>query len=252
MFSLVVNSLSRFTYPLCRTLILALILAVLPTRPTRALESGLPREAGVFYLEDFLTQPFRLRVLGATAIFFNSDQARFLGTLRAGQAVEVQAVSENGTLARVRGQAGQGQVAGWVDARSLTPINPAFLKSLHRSAERRERVKALVAANEVALGMTPNEVTASLGAPPKRSSRTDANGISERWEYIRYQSVPRQVSGVDNYGRLITSVVYEKVPVGSFGVVFTNGSVSAIEQSEGNLAAAAQVKIVPPPVDLVY
>lgn len=218
-----------------------------------ASEPGLPREAGAFYLEDFVSQPFRLKVLGAAPIFFNADQARFLGTLRPGQAVEVQAVSDNGALCRVRGQAGQGQVAGWVDARYLTPINPAFLKSLRRSAERRERVRSLVAANEVALGMTPNEVTASLGPPPKRSSRTDVNGVSERWDYIRYEQVPRQVTGADIHGRLITSIVYERVPVGNFTVVFTNQSVSAIEQSEGNLTAAAnQVKIVPAPIELTY
>ena len=240
-----------FHLPLC---LLAVLFALAePSPDCRASGSGLPREAGAFYLDDFVSQPFRLKVLGASPIFFNSDQSRFLGTLRPGQAVEVQALSDNGALCRVRGQAGQGQVAGWVDARFLTPINPAFIKSLRRSAERRERVKALVAANEVALGMTPNEVTASLGAPPKRSSRTDASGVSERWDYIRYEQVPRQVTGADPYGRLVTSIVYERVPVGNFTVVFTNRSVSAIEQSEGNLtAAASQVKIVPAPVELTY
>ena len=245
------NRKSLSYLPLC--LLVAVVALAQPVPPCLASESGLPREAGAFYLEDFVSQPFRLKVLGAAPIFFNADQARFLGTLRPGQAVEVQAVSDNGALCRVRGQAGQGQVAGWVDARFLTPISPAFIKSLRRSAERRERVKVLVAANEVALGMTPREVTASLGAPPKRSSRTDAGGVSERWDYIRYEQVPRRVTGADPYGRLITSIVYERVPVGSFTVVFTDQSVSAIEQSEGSLtAAASQVKVVPAPIALTY
>ena len=85
---------------------------------------GLPRERGALYLEDFLDQPYRLKVLAPGPIYFNADQARFLGTMRAGQLVELQAVSENGALCRVRGQAMQGQVAGWIDARFLSPIDP--------------------------------------------------------------------------------------------------------------------------------
>lgn len=217
-----------------------------------ALADGLPRERGALYMEDFLDQPYRLKVLAPGPIYFNADQARFLGTMRAGQLVELQALNENATLCRVRGQAMQGQVAGWIDARFLSPIDPAFVDGLHRSLARRARVKALVAANEIALGMTPAEVTASLGPPPKRASRADAGGVSEKWEYIRYESVAKSVLGVDAFGRVVTNVVYERVPVGSFGVVFTNALVTAIEQSEGNATATAQVKSVPVPVDLRF
>lgn len=228
-------------------------ISIFAIRPIlRADTSGLPRERGALYLEDFLDQPYRLKVLAAGPIYYNADQKRFLGTLRAGQLVELQAISDNGALCRVRGQAFQGQVAGWIDARFLSPIDPLFVDGLHRSLVRRERVKALLAANQVALGMTPAEVSTSLGAPQKRSSRQDADGVSEKWEYLRYEQVARQISGVDAFGRLVASVVYERVPVGRFAVVFANGLVSAIEQTEGNLAASAQVKIVPPPVDLRF
>ena len=232
--------------------LLAVVFALSAAPVRQAFAGGLPRERGALYLDDFLDQPYRLKVLTPGPIYFNADQKRFLGTLRGGQLVELQAVSDNGSLCRVRGQAFQGQVAGWIDARFLSPIDPLFIGGLHRSLARRERVKTLVAANEVALGMTPSEVTASLGAPPRRSSRTDVGGVSEKWEYIRYEQVARQVSGVDPFGRVVSSIVYERVPVGSFAVVFVNSLVSAIEQSEGNLAGAAQVKIVPPPVDLHF
>ena len=231
-------------------LLLAFLLAALPAPVARA--AGLPRERGAYYLEDFLDQPYRLKVLGAGPISFNADQARYLGTLRAGQLVELQAVSENGALCRVRGLASQGQVAGWIAARYLSPIDPAFVDGMRRSLARRDRVNALVAANEVALGMTSAEVTASLGAPPKRSTRTDAGGVTERWEYVRYVVVPRVVTGLDPFGRYVTNTIYERVPAGSYAGGFTNEGVSAAEKHAGTLAGAGQAKIVPPPVNLRY
>lgn len=229
---------------------LALLLAMLPASVVQAV--GLPREHGAYYLEDFLDQPYRLKVLGAGPIYFNADQARYLGTLRAGQLVELQAISENGALCRVRGLASQGQVVGWIAARYVSPIDPVFVDGMRRSLARRERVNALVAANEVALGMTGAEVTASLGVPPKRATRTDAGGVAERWEYIRYVVVPKVVTGLDPFGRYVTNTIYERVPSGSYAVVFTNEVVSAVEQSEGTLAGAGQVKIIPSPVNLRY
>ena len=71
------------------------------------------REPGAIYLEDFAKHPVKIGVVADAPIFFQPDKVRSLGVLRAGQSVELQAVSD--TLYRVRGQAQQGQVAGWVD-----------------------------------------------------------------------------------------------------------------------------------------
>ena len=211
---------------------------------------GLPREKGAIYLEDFVGQPYRLRVLIDAPIYFNADQARFLGTLRRGETVELQAVADTQGVLRVRGQASQGQVAGWTPARYLTPLDAAFVDGLRRSIDRRKQVQALVGSGEVALNMTTEEVAASLGQPGKKSSHADVHGVAETWDYIRYESVPRQVSGIDAFGRSVVSIVYERVPVGRFGVVFTDGLVSAIDQTDRdpNANTAAQTKIVPPPV----
>ena len=218
----------------------------LPFASVRA--EGLPREKGAIYLEDFFPRVYHLRVLTDAPIYFNMDQARFLGTLRRDELVELQAVSDTQGVLRVRGQALQGQVVGWVPARYVTPLDASFVDGLHRTAERRKQVQTLVAANEVALNMTPEEVTASLGQPGKKSSHADARSVEETWDYIRYQSVPREVAGVDAFGRSVVSIVYERVPVGRFAVVFTDGLVSAIDQSEHDGSATTAAKIVPPPV----
>ena len=224
-------------------------MAALLVVSTLVLADGLPREKGAIYLEDFFDRPYRLQVLTDAPIYFNSDQARFLGTLRRGQMVELQAISENQGVLRVRGQAVQGQVVGWVPARYVSPIRQGFVDDLRRSVERRRQVQTLTAGGEIALGMTPQEVVSSIGQPSKRSSHTDIQGVAEAWNYIRYEQVPRQVAGVDAYGRTVINIVYERVPVGHFSVVFSEGLVSAIDQSDrvANVAASP-VKIVPPPV----
>ena len=212
---------------------------------------GLPREKGALYLEDFFEQPYRLRVLADAPIYFNADLARFLGTLTRGRLVELQAINDKDGRLRVKGEAHQGQVVGWVEARYFSALDPAFVIGLRRSIERRQRVQTLAANGEIALGMTMEEVVASLGAPTKKLSHSDAQGVAEAWEYIHYVSVPRQVNSFDGRGRVVTSIVYEKVATGKFSVSFGGGVVTAIDRANANLAAGtevAPVQSVPPPV----
>jgi hypothetical protein len=175
---------------------------------------------------------------------------RSLGVLRAGQSVELQAVGD--TLYRVRGQAQQGQVAGWVDPKYLGPLKPEFLAALKQNAVRRDAILGLIARNEVAINMTPEEVLASLGKPTKKSSRLDAGGRQETWEYTRYERIPQQTTSRDIYGRLVTSVYYIKVAKGNLSIVFDNNLVSSLEQSEGVPAADARVKILSAPLEFAF
>ena len=204
------------------------------------------REPGAIYLEDFLAQPVKLAVLADTPIFYASDLARYLGTIRKGQLVEVQAVGDN--VYRVRGRAQQGQVAGWVEARMLSPLKPEFVANLRKNAARKAEVDAMIAKGEVAINMMPDEVTRALGKPSKKAARLDAGGREETWEFVRYERVPQQVTGYDRHGRLVTNVVYVKVPAGKLAVTFENGLVSALEQIEGTLARDARVRIVTAPL----
>lgn len=221
------------------------LLAAIALAPAFAQAGAVIREPGAVYLEDFVKQPVKLATLADTQIFYQSDLARYLGTLRKGQLVELQAVGENAY--RVRGKAQQGQVAGWVSAASLTPLKADFLENLRKNAARKTEVDALISKNEVAVNMTPDEVTKALGKASKKTSRLDANGREEVWEFIRYERVPQEVTGYDREGRLVRTITYVKVPNGKLAVTFMNNLVSALEQSEGTFDRDARVRIVTAP-----
>ena len=230
------------------------------------------REAGAIYLSDFGLEPLKLALREPAPCYFEMSAKRYAGTLRFPQAVKLDAVAPNGML-RVRGNAKQGGVAAWVDPAYLEPLPPDFVANLQRAEERRREVEALIARNEVAIGMTPDEVARSLGKPQKRSSRTSRDGSSQVFEYIRYKLIPQTVyspsyvesiTGVrpDPRARLETvvvrggygynaSTVYVKVPVGTITVTFAEGIVESIEESEGTLVGA-DASIVVPPVNLVW
>lgn len=230
------------------------------------------REAGAVYLSDFDLEPLKLALREPAPCYFEMSARRYAGTLRFPQAVKLDAVAPSGML-RVRGNAKQGGVAAWVDPAYLEPLPPDFVANLQRAEERRRQVEELIARNEVAIGMTPDEVARSLGKPQKRSSRTSRDGSSQIFEYIRYKLIPQTVyspsyvesiTGVrpDPRTRLETvvvrggygynaSTVYVKVPVGTITVSFTEGIVESIEESEGTLVGA-NASIVVPPVNLVW
>ena len=228
-------------------LLLGVLLCAAPL-PARA-AGALLREEGAIYLEDLLPRPVKLATVQEAPIFWKIDLAKYLGTLRKGQLVEIQAVSDGAY--RVRGQAQQGQVLGWVEAKYLSPLKPEFLINLRQNAARKAEVDALIARNEVAINMSPEEVGRALGKPAKKTSRLDAAGREEVWEFVRFERVPQEINSYDRYGRLITSYIYVKIPAGKLSVVFQNNLVSSLEQTEGTIERAAQVKIVAVPFNVV-
>lgn len=204
------------------------------------------REAGATYLDDFAVSGVKLAVLSDASVYSMLNQGRYLGVIGKGRAVELLAVSEKGL--RVRGMAQQGQVSGWVDATFLTPLKPEFLESLRANAKRKTEVDALIAKNEVGLNMTHDEVAASLGKAQKKTSKLDAAGRKEVWEFVRYTRVPQETTGYDREGKLVRSVVWVKVPSGKLSVTFDNGLVSALEQSEGTTDVQAPIRVIPAPI----
>lgn len=208
------------------------------------------REEGAIYLEDLLMKPARLATIADAPIYYHSDLARYLGTLKKGQIVELQAVGD--AAYRVRGMAQQGQVAGWVDPKFLNPLKKDFLDNLKQNAARLAEVKALIAKGEVAINMTPEEVQQALGKPTKKTSRLDAKGREDVWEFIRYERVPEVVQGRDQAGNLVQNTIYVKVPVGKMAVTFANNLVASLEQSEGSLERGARVTVVPAPFVVSY
>lgn len=225
------------------------------------------RETGALYLSDFDVPPVKLALKEAAPCYFDITGKRYAGTLRFPQIVRLDAVSPGGLL-RVRGNARQGGVAAWVDPAMLDPLPPDFIASLQRADERRKQVEELIARNEVAIGMTPDEVTRSLGKPQKRSSRTGREGSTQVFEYIKYKLVPQTVF-TPSYAQTITGyaprpgeklqtvvmsgqsgyvpgTIFVKVPVGTVTVSFVNGVAESVGQSEGTLTGGKASIVVPP------
>jgi hypothetical protein len=223
------------------------LLAALAVRP--AFAQGLIREEGAVYLEEFVTKPVFVTTADAARVFLRSDLQKYVGTLRVGQRLQLLAITDS--VARVRGNAEQGQVAGWLPLSAIRGASQEFLTALRANARRKQEVDEFVKRNEVAINMTVDEVISSLGKPTKRHQKLDAAGRTETWEYTRYERVPQQVTGRDREGRLVTSTVYVKVPAGTLTVSFKNQLVDSLEQTEGG-AAAPPVRLVTAPIVVAY
>ena len=228
--------------------------------------SPIIRETGAIYLSDFGQKPLRLRVLRPAPCYFDINMTRYAGTLRFPQVVQVEAFSDYGC--RIRGNAQQGGVAAWVPYNELEPLPEGLLANLKESEERRRIVEELIARNEVAIGMTIDEVGRSLGKPQKVTNRADKEGTEQIWEFIKYDLVP-QTTYAPGYGQTVINLpkkppvivqsggyfpttVYVKVPVGRLKVVFKDGIVDALDQTEGTLYGVGQVSVVTPPINVYW
>lgn len=226
------------------------LLAILWFAPSALVAGPVIRETGALYVEDFLEEPLRVEVVAEGPIYFDSALGRYLGQLAPRQKVEVQAFKEG--IARVRGRARQGQVAGWVELGLLAPFPEGFVQGLEKAAERKKEIDALIREGEVALNMTEEEVRKSLGKPHRQSKRVDGDGEILVWEYVRYERVPRQVTRYDFLGRPYIDLVYVKEPVGERAVTFRDGLVTAVDETEGSLTRQWRERIVVEPLELVW
>ena len=234
----------------------ALALAVSLVLSCEALTaSPIIRDPGALYLSDFGQKPLKVKVLRPAMCYFDIDMTRYAGTLRFPQIVQVEALADYGC--RIRGNAQQGGVAAWIPYNELEPLPDGLLANLKKSEERRKMVEALIAKNEVAIGMTVDEVGRSLGKPQKITNRADQTGTAQIWEFVRYTYVP-QTTYVPNSnpfvpaGGYVPTTVYVKVPVGTLRVSFKDGLVDSLDQTEGTLVGAGQVSVVTPPINVYW
>lgn len=239
---------------------------------TLALEaSPIVREPGAIYLSDFAEKPLRLQLVREAPCYFDIGLSRYAGTLRFPQAVQVEAFAEH--ACRIRGNARQGGVAAWIPYADLEPLPKDFLENLRKAEDRRQQVEALIAGNEVAVGMTEQEVRRSVGRPQKKTRRADKDKVSQVWEYVRYQLIPQtttapgvsqtivNIPGQTNQPPVTiigsgptwySSTIWVKVPVGKLQVVFEDGIVESIEETEGTLLQASGARIVAPPLEVFW
>jgi hypothetical protein len=224
------------------------------------------RVPDAIYLYDIGWPPLELRVARAGARAFTDPRlTRYAGTLRFPQNVSATAFLTDACL--ISGLARQGRISAWVPYRELGPLPKNFLQNLRNAERRREAVEALIARNEVAIGMTEDEVTRSLGRPQRTSRSADRNATRTVWEFVRYRNVPQTVMTPQttrtthwhpNRGAITTggtffqpATQWVRVPVGKTKVTFENGIVSAISQTEDN-NPIGRPRIVAPPLRRVF
>lgn len=211
--------------------------------------SRLNKEDGAIYLEEMMEDPVQVLVSKEAPAYSSLGGDRWLGNLRANQSAVLLAVSDRAY--RVRAQAKQGQIAGWVSKAAVEGLPPEFEENLRLFYERYVVVKELIDNHQVALGMTVGEVTASIGPPDKRSSKVTQEGRTDTLEYVSYERVPQSTVTFDAFGRPINTTQYIEVENGRVTIEFVNDTVTSIEESEGlNFANTGTFRTVPMPIFL--
>lgn len=237
----------------CRNLILLGAWALFASVLAAAQPAGAPRrssllapEAGTIDVEGLLKKPVVLKVLQESPIYSRSVLDRAIGSMAPGTLVTLVGLSD--TSYRVRGRARHGDVSGWMRIPDLLSPDPNLAANLKKVYERQKQVEELIAKHQVALGMTSEEVLASMGKPERKSSKLNALGKEEKFEYVVYDKVPQTTTGLNAFGQLVQTVVYVKVETGVLSISFKDNIVDSIEETKGNPLGGGGVKIVPTPL----
>jgi hypothetical protein len=229
-----------------------LIAAVLLTMPLHGQvkrterRSLLDSDPNVVFLQQTMTKPIRLQVIKEAPVFSDKSGSHRLGTLKANQTVELEAITDR--IYRVRGQGTRDGIAGWVAPWAFSSKDPQFVFHLKELYERQIQVQNLIAEKQVAVGMTLHEVSLSLGKPTKTSIRKTEKGQSGRWEFVDFEEIRHFVTRIDP----VTRVAYRQfshttqIEKSKTAVEFEDDIVTAIEESEDN--RGGQVRIIVPPV----
>ncbi|MDZ4401249.1 hypothetical protein [Prosthecobacter sp.] len=202
-------------------------------------------EPGTFSVEGMTPKPVILKVQIEAPMYPTSKFQGALGSFAPGTLVTLIAMSD--TAYRVRGRARHGDVAGWIRQADVLSADPNLAANLKKLYERTKKVEELIQNRQVALGMTSQEVQASLGKPSRTSAKINAAGKEEKLEFSIYERVPQTTTSRDGFGQLVQTVIYVKVEVGTLGVSFKDGVVAEIEETKGNPLGGGGVQIVPTP-----
>ena len=208
--------------------------------------SLLDNDPEVVYLEQTVKKPIVLKVIKEAPVFSDRQGKRRVGYLKADQHVVLLAMTDK--VYRVRGEGTRDTVVGWVGPWAFESKDPDFVENLKQLYARQMEVQALIAARQVAIGMTLDEVAASLGKPVKTSSRKTSSGQSGQWQYIEYEEIKHYVTRIDPY----TRVVYRQLShvtreeKSKTVIEHENNLVTAIEESEQE--KGGNVRIIVPPL----
>lgn len=236
------RTLSSFLVLVASTISLMALDSPTAKRPS----SRLAVEPGTIHVEDILPKAIFMKVVQDSPIYFSSKLDRASGSMAPGTIVKLVGMSD--TAFRVRGKARHGDTSGWLPAAAVAHPDPNLVTNLKKLHERQTQVEELISAHQIALGMTGEEVAASMGKPTRKSSKLSASGKEEKLEYVIYERVPQYNNSVDAFGRVFQTVTYIKVETGSLAVNLKDNVVDLIEETKGNPLGAGGVKIIPGPM----
>jgi hypothetical protein len=238
---------SSFRYvALMKLLSLALFLILPLSAQTKRGErkSLLDNDPRVVYLTDMPDKQIELMIIKEAPVFSDVDGKNKLGTIQANQKVKIEAITDKAY--KVRGKGTRDGIAGWVGPWAFASKDPQFVENLKKFYTRQLEVNKIIAENDVAMGMTTDEVALSLGQPTRSTVRQTAEGKSGAWEFIQYEEQKNYTTVRDpvtgNIYRQLVSVT--QVAKSKRVVEFTNGVVSAVEDSEGRRPAVVVLPIV--------
>lgn len=220
---------------------------VLPLHAQTKRRSLLDSDPDVVYIEQALKKPIELKVIKEAPVFSEKNGKVRTGTLKAGQTLKLDAITDK--IYRVRGQGTKGDVAGWVAPWAFSSNDPEFVSHLKQLYDRQIQVQTLIKNKQVAVGMTLEEVALAKGKPTKTSIRKTDKGQSGRWEFIEYEEQKNYVTRVDPvsgavYRQLASVTQIEKSKT---AVEFENDVVTAVEETEDH-NRGGNVRIIVPPL----
>jgi hypothetical protein len=207
-------------------------------------KSLLDNDPRVVYLAEMPDKQIELMIIKEAPVYSDVDGKQKLGTILANQKVKIEAITDKAY--KVRGKGTRDGISGWVGPWAFASKDPQFVENLKKFYTRQLEVNKIIAENDVAMGMTPDEVALSLGKPTRSTVRQTAEGQSGVWEFIHYEEQKNYANVRDpvtgNFFRQLVSVT--QVAKSKRVVEFTNGVVSAVEDSEGRRPGVIVLPVV--------
>lgn len=193
-------------------------------------------EENVVYVEEFAPKDgITLKVEKPGIVYATNKGGRNRGSLKIG--IDVELVSFTDKAYFVRGERDNGVgVSGWVTPAAFSSKDPKFVEKLKQVHTRQLLVRELIGKKEIAIGMTPEEVSQVHTRPTKTKVKRTAKGQTTVWEFIDYEQISHFTTVRDPItGALFRQLSHTTNEEKSKTVVeFENGFVSSIEVSENN------------------
>ena len=192
-------------------------------------------EKGVVYVEEFAPKGIKLKVEKPGWVYSTNQGGRKRGSLKVGINVELVSFTEKAYFVRGKRDNGIG-VSGWVTPASFSSKDPEFVEKLRQVHARQLLVRALIEKKEVAIGMTPEEVSQVHTRPTKTKVKRTAKGQTTIWEFIKYETISHFNTVRDPYtGQILRQLTHTTNEEKSKIVIeFENGFASSIEISKNN------------------